>query len=172
MRMISAESEAQKELSQLCKQWLWRYHDAKLEVHRLELDYIELVETQESVGAINYDGMPSGSGGTSDLSGLIIARDNALSRLLRAKNRMAVCYSEIQEAIEKLDEANERNVLSERYLRFTPSLRKREWDDIASTLGYSPQHVKLCHGTALQKLTMIITPAKLKPTKLRLNKTK
>ena len=166
MKLELVESEKRKELNQLCKQWLWRYHDAKLEVRRLELDYIELVETQESVGAINYDGMPGG-GGISDLSGVVMVRDEALSRLLRAKNSCAHCYDEIQTAIQQLDQAVERNVMSERYVRFTANLRKREWDDIAATLGYSAQHVKLCHGVALQKMVAIIGVERLTGRKVK-----
>lgn len=139
----------------LIRQWLWRYYDAKQDVFRLEQEYKELVAIQESAGAVGYDGMPAKSNEISDLSGLIIARDEAVTRLLQAKSRQATTYCEITKAISQLDFSIERNIISMRYLRFI-CIRKTDWDDIADTLGFSPSHIKHVHGLAIQKLIRIV----------------
>ena len=156
MEITIAENRTQRELNQAVKQWLWRFHDLQLEVRRLKWEYQELVQTQESISAINYDGMPKASGNISDLSNMFMARDEALSRLLRAHKRMTTAQFEISEAVALLDTAIERNVISMRYLHHTDDARKMEWVDISQTLGYSLQHVKTTHGIALQKLAQII----------------
>lgn len=156
MEITIAENRTQRELNQAVKQWLWRFHDLQLEVRRLEWEYQELVQTQESISAINYDGMPKASGSISDLSNMFMARDEALSRLLRAHKRMTTAQLEISEAVALLDTAIERNVISMRYLHYTDDARKMEWVDISQTLGYSLQHVKTTHGIALRKLAQII----------------
>ena len=154
----------------LIRRWLWRYHDAKHDVIRLEYEYKEMVEIQESAGAISYDGMPGGSGEPSDLSALILARDEAISRLLRAKNKQARIFSEISKAVSKLDYAIERDIISMRYLTFLDGFQKVDWTHIASSTGFSDAHVKRVHGIAIQKLINIVGTKELR--KLILNDTK
>lgn len=36
------------------KEWLWRYRESKKDLRRLEEEFAELVEMQESTGAIQY----------------------------------------------------------------------------------------------------------------------
>lgn len=140
----------------LIRQWLWRYYDAKRDVVRLDHEYREIVSIQESAGAISYDGMPTCGNSISDLSGMIIARDEAISRLLRAKQKQAKCYSEITRAISKLDYSVERDIISMRYTYFSDSGRKTEWDDIAQKFNFSASHVKRVHGIAIKKLISIV----------------
>ena len=146
----------------LIRRWLWRYYDAKHDVIRLEYEYKEIAEIQESAGSISYDGMPASSGETSDLSRMIIARDEAISKLLRAKNKQAVTFSEISKAISSLDFAIERDIVSMRYLMFLDGFQKMDWPHISDAVGFSETHVKRVHGIALQKLIGIVGPKKLR----------
>lgn len=143
------------------RQWMWRYYDAKRDVVRLEHEYDEIVSIQESAGAISYNGIPTMGNASSDLSGMIIARDDATCRLLRAKQKQAKCYAEIIDAISKLDYSVERDIISMRYTWFSDGGRKTEWEEIAKQLGFSPSHIKHVHGIAIQKLIHIVGPETL-----------
>ena len=140
----------------LIRQWLWRYYDAKRDTIRLEHEYAEIVSIQESAGAISYDGMPACGNTIHDLSDMVLVRDGAISRLLRAKQKQAKCYSEITQAISKLDYSIERDIISMRYTYFSDGGRKTEWEDIAQKFNFSASHVKRVHGIAIQKLIRIV----------------
>ena len=135
------------------KHWLWRYRDAKKAVRRIEAEYRELVSIQESAGAVSYDGMPKATGNPSDLSGIVIARDNVLSKLIRATRKASNVYSELIGAVEKLDTDIEKDIIFERYVHLKDNCDERDWDDIAASLNYSEQHIYRVHGIALSKVT-------------------
>ena len=152
------ESNEYRQQNQAVKDWLWRYRRAKLEVHRLDGEYAELVSVQESAGAMAYDGMPGG-GKITDMSDLMIVRDRILSKLIEAKARMAEAYVEISNAISEL-EHTEQQILSLRYIQLKDNYGVRDMDEIARMILYSPSHVKKIHGEALQKLIPIIEKMK------------
>ena len=137
------------------KTWLWRYRYAKLEVRRLEGEYRELVETQESTGAIKYDGMPA-TGNITDLSDIIVQRDRSLTKLNRAISNMCAVRDEITTAIDKLQYEKEKAVLSYRYIQLRGQFEIRSFQEIASILGYSESRVKTLHALGLQNLSPII----------------
>ena len=149
------ERHDQKEANGQVKDWLWRYRKAKLTVCRFEGEYRELTESQESAGAIAYDGMPGGSGNISDLSQMIIAKDACLSRLIKAVAKRDSIYCEISEALDQLPE-EEQAVISHRYLQFDDGLKVRSWTAISSTIGYSETQIHEYHSNALQRLAVII----------------
>lgn len=154
------ESNEYRQQNQAVKDWLWRYRRAKLEVCRLEGEYAEMVSVQESAGAIAYDGMPGG-GKITDMSDLMIVRDRILTKLIKAKTRMAETYVEISNAISEL-EHTEQQIMSLRYIQLVDGYGVRDMDEIAKVILYSPSHVKKIHGAALQKLVPII--AKIQKT--------
>lgn len=154
----------------LIRCWLWRYYDAKHDVIRLQYEYNEMAELHASVGGISYDGMPGPSGDIADLSNMLIVKEEALKKLLLAKNRQARVLSEISEAIAKLDYAIERDIVSMRYLTFQEGCQKNDWAHISDSLGFSEVHVKRVHAIAIDKLITIVGTAKLK--KMILNDTK
>ena len=149
------ESEAQRQANTEVKEWLWRYRRAKLNLQRLEGEYSELVSIQESAGAITYDGMPAASNSASDLSNLMVARDNVLSKVIRAKQNVLDTYFEITAALEELDSV-ERDVISLRYIQLKDSYGIRDFDEIADRIKYTKRYVQKVHGFALQKLSAII----------------
>ena len=138
------------------KEWLWRYRNAKLAVQRLQGEYDELVSIQESVGTVNYDGMPHGSGDNHDLSDLMIVRDRMLTNLIRAKHRMTVSYDEITEAISMLDSEVKRSVISLRYIQTKNEYQVNTLADVAEAICYEYSYIRRVHGEALQDLRSII----------------
>lgn len=124
------------------KEWLWRYLEAKKDVRRLEEELEELKETQESAGALTYSDMPKGSGQT-DLSDDMVARDKLVSKILKARYKRIQVFKEIKNAIERLPTADEREIVSLRYLR------GRDWGIISVNAGVTLRHVYRIHGRAL-----------------------
>ena len=148
------ESYDYKQQNMEVKEWLWRYRRAKLEVRRLEGEYAELVSVQESAGAMSYDGMPGG-GKITDMSDLMIVRDRILSKLIKAKAKMAEAFVEISNAISQLEHADQQ-IMSLRYIQLVDGYGVRDMDEIAAIIVYSPSFVKKKHGEALQKLAPIV----------------
>ena len=149
---IQENSAPRKEILDT-KQWLWQYRDAKKRVRRIEAEYRELVSIQESVGAVSYDGMPKVSGNISDLSGIVMARDNILSKLIKATRKAASTHTQIISAVEQLDTDIEKDIIFERYIHLKDNCDERDWDEIARKLNFSEQHIYRVHGIALGKLT-------------------
>lgn len=138
------------------KEWLWRYRNAKLAVQRLQGEYDELISIQESVGTVNYDGMPHGSGDNHDLSDLMIVRDRMLTNLIRAKHRMTVSYDEITDAISHLDNELKRSIISLRYVQPKHDNEPNSLSDVADLIKYEYSYVRKVHGEALLDLRIII----------------
>lgn len=138
------------------KAWLWRYRYAKLEVRRLEGEYRELVETQESTGAINYDGIGGSSGSIADLSSFMVQRDESLAKLNRAIAHMCMVRAEITDAISKLSYEKERTVLSLRYIQLRDQFEIRSMSEIAARMNCSESRAKTLHSLALQNLSEVL----------------
>ena len=156
LRIQIDEKQAQREINRQVKTWLWRYRYAKLDVARLEGEYRELIATQESAGAINYDGMPSGSGNIADLSNLTVQRENSLTRLNKAIRYMSTVREEITDVIDQLTYEKERAVLSLRYIQLRDKYDIRDMSEIASLLGCSESRAKTLHSLGLQNLYPIL----------------
>lgn len=156
LRIQIDEKQTQREINRQVKTWLWRYRYAKLDVVRLDGEYRELLSTQESTGAINYDGMPTGSGKIADLSNLMVQRDNSLTRLNRAICYMSTTREEITDAIDQLAYEKERAVLSLRYVQLKDKYDIRDMCEIASLLGCSESRAKTLHSLGLQNLYPIL----------------
>ena len=67
-----------KEHNEQAKAWLRRYADCVKDMQTIEMQYQELVEAQESTGAIRYSDMPKSSGNQKDLSDYMVIRENEL----------------------------------------------------------------------------------------------
>ena len=145
----------QCEINASVKEWLWRYRKAKLEVLRLESEYEEMRSVQESIKAITYSDMPKGSSSCPDLSRLMIARERLIVSLSKAKQNMLNVHLEIIEAIEKLDDNAEKDIMLLRYVCLKEGYGKNSIEEIADTIKYSPSFVKKKHGSALIKLGVI-----------------
>lgn len=140
------QSKEIKERNEKVKQWLWRYRDAKKEVRRLEEELEELTESQESTGAIGYSDMPKGSGNQTDLSDYIVQKEKIRRKLHKAKYKNLQILEEVKSAIDRLPTADQRTVMSYRYLKLM------NWEKICIKTGYSWKHVHRFHAKALEEI--------------------
>lgn len=141
------DSESIKERNDEVKQWLWRYREAKKDVRRFEAELQELVEAQEGTGAIEYSDMPKGGGSQADLSDYMVEREKAWRKIHKSRYKRIVIFQEIKNAIEMLPTADEREVMSYRYLRLM------SWEEICVKIGKSWKAVVFdLHGRALRNI--------------------
>lgn len=138
----AVDSKTIKEHNDKAKQWLWRYQEAKKDVRRLERELQELIETQESTEAIEYSDMPKGGENQSDLSDYMVKREKAWRKIYKARYKRIALFQEIKNAIEILPTADEREILSARYIS------KKTWEEICSScrFGWRQMHRIHCKG--------------------------
>lgn len=135
-----------RERNERVKQWLWRYREAKKDIRRLEEELRELMESQESASAIGYSDMPKGSLDQSDLSDYLVEREKVWKKIQKARYRNAMIMNEIKNVIERLDTADEKYILSNRYLI------GKSWEDICSECRYSWRQMHRIHCKSLGKI--------------------
>ena len=128
------------------KEYLRSYKDHVRRVNRISEEIKELREMMMSTKAINYDGMPHGSGGQGDLSGEVARIQGLIDELKRERGLRIMTYQDIARRIKKLRSRNEDDVLFYRYIK------GMEWYEIAEQMHISlPAAVSRYHR-ALQKL--------------------
>lgn len=138
-----------KEQNEKVKAWLWRYRDAKRECKRLEGEYRELVESQESAKAIEYSDMPKAHNAGTDLSDLMERRSEYLTKIIKSHKRMEMLMFEISEVFDQLPDQTARDIMSLRYLQLD-GCKALAWGDISQRVGYTEEHICRLHGEALR----------------------
>lgn len=131
------------------KEWLLRYREAKKDVRRWEEELAELMEAQESAGAIQYSDMPKGGGGQADLSDEMVEREKVRKKIQKARYRRIKIFQEIKNAIERLPTADEREVMSYRYLRLM------SWEQICVKVEREWAQTHRIHSRALDNINKI-----------------
>ncbi len=139
-----------KKQNEQVKEWLWRYREAKKDVRRWEEELAELVGMQESAGAIRYSDMPKSSGGQADLSDEMVKREKLWKKIQKARYKRIRVFSEIKNAIERLPTADEREVMSYRYLGLM------DWGIISTKVELNIRQVYRIHGKALRGMGKIL----------------
>ena len=130
------------------KEYLRSYKDHVRRVNRISEEIKELREMMMSTKAINYDGMPHGSGGQGDLSGEVARIQGLIDELKRERGLRIMTYQDIARRIKKLRSRNEDDVLFYRYIK------GMEWYEIAETMSYSERQIHRIHGKALAHLEL------------------
>ena len=102
------------------KEYLRSYKDHVRRVNRISEEIKELREMMMSTKAINYDGMPHGSGGQGDLSGEVARIQGLIDELKRERGLRIMTYQDIARRIKKLRSRNEDDVLFYRYIKICP----------------------------------------------------
>lgn len=148
--VIAVQSREIKERNEKVKQWLWQYRDAKKEVRRLEEELQELIELQESCGAIQYSDMPKGGGSQSDLSDGISMKEELWCKISEAKRKRDVELKKIESIIDRLENANEREVMTYRYIR------SMSWEQICVKIDKKWTQVHRYHAKALEQIKKYI----------------
>lgn len=142
----TSRDEIKKQNEQV-KAWLWRYREAKKDVRRWEEELAEWIEMQESAGAIQYSDMPKGGSGQADLSDEMVEREKIWKKIQKARYKRIRVFAEIKNAIERLPTADEREVMSYRYLELM------SWEQICVKINKSWKTVVFdLHGKALRNI--------------------
>lgn len=136
---MNEENERKKEL-------LKSYQKAKNDVRRLEKQLEELRISKLSPSII-IDGMPHGTH-IGDLSEYA-ARVDEIEQEIKAARYKCICiFQRIRSQIESLEDNNEKDLLTYRYLK------GESWERVAVDLGYSWKHTHRIHARALENFKM------------------
>ena len=129
------------------KLFLKSYMQAKNDVFRLEMQLAELRLNKLTPSMVSDDGMPHASG-ISDLSDYAARVDELERELLQKRYRRIRAFKKVQEAIERMESEQEKDLLTYRYLK------GYSWEKIAVEMGYTYRHVTRLHGEALKNFKM------------------
>lgn len=143
-----------RERNERVKQWLWRYREAKKDIRRLEEELRELMESQESASAIGYSDMPKGSLDQSDLSDYLVEREKVWRKIHKARYKRIMVFQEIKGAIDRLPSADERMVMSCRYLELN-GYKEKSWEEICVITGHEWRQTHYIHSKALNNIEKI-----------------
>ena len=128
------------------KEYLREYRYSRRRINRIDDEIIELKELAASVKAIDYSGMPHGSGKQKDLSDELARIDSLVEKLGIEKESCIESYVSIEKQIKKIKNEDENDVLFYRYIK---GLR---WWEIAEKMDCSERWIHKLHGKALGHL--------------------
>lgn len=151
---MEVDSREIRERNEQVKQWLWRYREAKKDVRRYENELHELIETQESTGAIEYSDMPKGGGSQSDLSDYMVKREEAWKRIMKARYKRIVVFQEIKNVIEQLPSADEREIMSCRYIQLN-GYKEKSWEEVCVITNHEWAQAHRIHAKALKNIRLM-----------------
>lgn len=135
-------TEQKKQENEVKKEYLNSYAELVKAAKRIA-EEIEQVRMDEMLPAISSDGMPHGTN-LSDLSDYVVRLDKLHNELMRVRYKKIEQYTRIFRDVERLDNEQERQVLTYRYLR------GHTWEKICIKMGYSWKQIHRIHGRALQ----------------------
>lgn len=134
-----------KEENEKKKEYLrsYRKHGSRIKRIEAELEEIRLMKMNPSVR--NGDGMPRGSS-QQDLSEYVAQLESLEDQLYRKGVEQVTAYKEIEAAINKIEDENQRDVLFYRYIK------GMDWWNICRNMGFSERQIHRIHGRALNNL--------------------
>ena len=125
------------------KEFLNSYQNAKRAERRIELQIEELKQSKISPGSVAGDGMPRAHV-QSDLSEYAARLDELEEKLRATRKRKLAELRKVQQAIERMDDEEEKDVLTYKYIR------GNDWKSIASAMNCSARKVFYIYRRALQ----------------------
>lgn len=130
------------------KEYLKSYERAVRQMERSE-EKIREMRLGQVIPATNNDGMPHAHN-AADLSGYAALLDEAESQYMADRyQRLKIC-KEITDRIERMDNEDEKDVLTYRYIRLM------KWESIAVKMNYSWKQVHRIHSSALNNFKLDI----------------
>lgn len=132
--------------TELKKEYLQSYRNHVRRIRRIEAELEEIRAMRGSM-AINYDGMPHGSG-QGDLSSYAAQLDELEEKLIKERYYRVIAYKDITNQINALKSEHEKDVLFYRYIKGL------EWWEIAEKMGYSERHITRLHGNGIKNFTL------------------
>lgn len=144
------------------KEYLRSYKDHVRRVNRISEEIKELREMMMSTKAINYDGMPHGSGGQGDLSGEVARIQGLIDELKRERGLRIMTYQDIARRIKKLKSRNEDDVLF--YAWPDGSIKKTPYytglDEITQVYENTSTDTDQLEDQSIDKLTELMSKKK------------
>lgn len=132
----------EKTENEIKKEYLLGFQKISRQLARLENELAE-IRLNKYCPSCTSDGMPHASG-CSDLSSYMAKVDELEKKILKKKYNRLQKQQEIRNRIEKMEDENEKDVLTYRYLR------GMKWEDIAVKMGYSWRRIHYIHSKALE----------------------
>lgn len=121
------------------KRILWSYIKIKKQI---KAEYDELDELVTLIKSPNLDGMPSAHNPT-DLSNFVVRKEAIFARISSNISRMEAALKEINDALDRMTNENERTVLILRYKK------GMTFEKVAEEMDYTWRHILNIHGNAL-----------------------
>lgn len=128
------------------KDYLRGYERAVRQMERINERINEMRSNRIGTG-INYDGMPH-THNHSDLSDYAAMIDKEIRKCMKARYKRIMLFKEISDKIERMDNEDEKDVLTYRYIRLM------KWEDICVKMKHSWQHTHRIHKKALENFKM------------------
>ena len=133
-----------EELREEKKEYIMSYRNLK-NLIRIEEDRLRQFRIDKSIpSAIRYTGMPSGSGGSSDLSNYEVREEELIESVERAKENYYRKLREIHDAVHAISNKEYVEILELRYLG-----KKTSWKKIADKMSYSESRIYELRNKAL-----------------------
>lgn len=128
------------------KEYLRGYERAVRQMDRID-ERISEMRMNRICPGVNYDGMPHAHN-NSDLSDYAAMLDKELRRYMKARYQRIRKCKEISDKIERMDNEDEKDVLTYRYIRLM------KWEDICVKINKSWKQTHRIHSKALQNFKM------------------
>ncbi len=132
----------EKTENEIKKEYLLGFQKISRQLARMENELAEIRLNKYCPYCIS-DGMPHASG-CSDLSSYMAKVDELEKKILKKRYNRLQKQQEIRNRIERMEDENEKDVLTYRYLR------GMKWEDIAVKMGYSWRRIHYIHSKALE----------------------
>ncbi len=129
------------------KDYLRGYERAVRQMERIN-ERIDEIRSNRIGTGINCDGMPHAHNNNSDLSDYAAKIDKELRRYAKARYRRIMLCKEISDKIEQMDNEDEKDVLTYRYIRLM------KWEDICVKIDKSWKQTHRIHAKALKNFKM------------------
>lgn len=128
------------------KDYLRGYERAVRQMERIN-ERIDEIRSNRIGTGINYDGLPHAHN-NSDLSEYAAKIDSEIRRYMKARYRRTMICREISDKVERMDNEDEKDVLTYRYIRLM------KWEDICVKMNLSWRRVHYIHNDALKNFKM------------------
>ncbi len=128
------------------KEYLMNYKKACKKIESLKEQLDSLREVEQSIRSQQLSDMPKGGNRHQDLSDLMVKLEDLQTQIADAITESCRIKLEIEEALWKLEDAEESRVLRFRYIYFA------KWEEISKTMSYSRKQIQRIHQKAILNL--------------------
>ncbi len=130
------------------KEYLMNYKKACKKIESLKEQLDSLREVEQSIRSQQLSDMPRGGNRHQDLSDLMVKLEDLQTQIADAITESCKIKLEIEEALWKLEDAEESRVLRFRYIYFM------DWEELSGIMGYSTRQAQRICNDAIKKIKM------------------